>query len=197
MTQREAQKAETRRRMLDGAFALCGRDGFLHARTLDLAEAIGVSHGAVFAHFPTREALLGEVATALGTRITDRLHAVEIGKGGLRRALATHLECLAADEAIYRHLVIEAPLMPDALRTGWLCIQSAVSHHIATAARHEIAAGVLRRVPPHLLFNGWIGLVHHYIVHRDVFAPGRSVLAEHGPALVAHYVSLHKKENRS
>lgn len=183
--------------MLDGAFVLCGRDGFLQARTLDLAKAVGVSHGAVFAHFPTRELLLGEVASELGKRITDRLHAIETDKGGLRRALTTHLECLAADEAIYRHLVVEAPLMPDALRAGWLCIQSAVSHHIAGAARREIEAGVVRRVPVHLLFNGWIGLVHHYIVHRDVFAPGRSVIAEHGPALVAHYVGLHKKEKRS
>ena len=183
--------------MLDGAVVLCRRDGFLHARTLDLANAIGVSHGAVFAHFPTREALLGEVASELGRRITDRLHAVESGKGGLRRALATHLECLAADEEIYRHLVLEAPLMPDALRGGWLCIQSAVSHHIANAAQPELDAGVLRRVPMHLLFNGWVGLVHHYVINRDVFAPGRSVLEQHGPTLVSHYFGLHKKEKRS
>src|SRR5262249_26175934 len=143
MTQRGVQKAETRRRMLDGAFALCRRDGFLHARTLDLAEAVGVSHGAVFAHFATREALLAEVASELGKRITDRLHAVETGKGGLRRALTTHLDCLVTDEEIYRHLVVEVPLMPDALRNGWLCIQSAVSHYIANAAKREIDAGVV------------------------------------------------------
>jgi AcrR family transcriptional regulator len=194
---RAAQKAETRRRMLESALQLCGDQGFLHARTLDLAKAAGVAHGSVFVHFPTREALLAEVATEFGRRVTDRLHAVETTKGGLRRALAAHLECIAADEALYRHLVLEAPLMPDVLRSGWLCIQSAVSHHIAGAAEREMKVGALKRVPIHLLFNGWIGLVHHYVIQRDVFAPGTSVLERHGPALVAYYVGLLKKESRS
>ena len=192
-THRATQKAETRRRLLDGAVKLCAEQGFFGLRTLDLAESIGVAHGSVFVHFPTREALLAEIAGELGRRITDRLHAVETSRGGLRRALAVHLECLAADEVIYRHLVLAAPLLPDVLRDGWLCIQSAVSHHIAGAAKRELEAGALKRMPMHLLFNGWLGLVHHYVIHRDVFAPGASVLETHGAMLVAHYIGLLKK----
>ncbi len=179
--------------MLEGALRLCSDQGFLDLRTLDLAESIGVSHGSVFVHFATREVLLAEIAGELGRRITDRLHAVETNRGGLRRALAAHLECLAADEVIYRHLVLAAPLLPDVLRDAWLCVQSAVSHHIAGAAKRELETGSLKRMPMHLLFNGWLGLVHHYVIHRVVFAPGASVLETHGAMLVAHYIGLLKK----
>jgi hypothetical protein len=43
-----------------------------------------------------------------------------------------------------------------------------------------------------LLFNTWIGLVHHYLVNRDLFATGDSVIAEKGDLLVNHFMSLVK-----
>jgi len=45
-------------------------------------------------------------------------------------------------------------------------------------------------VPMHLLFNTWIGLVHHYVCNRDLFAPGESVIARRGSVLLDHYMGL-------
>ena len=49
-----------------------------------------------------------------------------------------------------------------------------------------------RRIERPLLFNTWIGLVHHYLVNRDVFATGDSVIAEQGENLVNHFMTLVK-----
>lgn len=36
----------------------------------------------------------------------------------------------------------------------------------------------------------WIGLVHHYLMNRDLFAPGESVIARRGRELLDHYMGL-------
>jgi AcrR family transcriptional regulator len=157
-TQRQEQKAETRQRILDEAARLFAEGGFAGTRTADVAAATGLSHGAVFVHFPTREALLLEVVFALGRRLTDQLHAAV--SYGLREALITHVKVLSEEEA--------------------------VSHHILERADPNH----MKDVPVHILFNTWIGLVHHYLMNRELFAPKGGVLKKHGRALVEHYLKL-------
>jgi len=41
-----------------------------------------------------------------------------------------------------------------------------------------------------LLFNTWLGLIHHYLGNRDLFAPGHSVVERHGSMLLDHFVGL-------
>ena len=187
---RSVRKALSRESLVRAARNLCRRDGFVGLRTADVARQAGLSHGALFTHFPTREALIQEAVRDLTASLTDRL-AVLVDEGaGLRAVLAAHLACLAEHEELYRRLLIEAPLLPEPARLTWIGFQSAVSHHIARAAQAERAGGHLRAIAPHLLFNTWIGLVHHYCLNRDLFAPGQSVFARRGAMLIGHFVSL-------
>jgi hypothetical protein len=57
-------------------------------------------------------------------------------------------------------------------------------------AEPELRRHRLRKVPLHLLFNTWIGLLHHYLANRDLFVARGSVLKKHGPALIDHYLAL-------
>src|SRR6478672_6369197 len=129
MTQRVLQKEETKLRILENANRLIAERGFQATRTLDVAEASELSHGAVFVHFPTRNKLLHEVAMQLGIRITDRLHALWTKGGSFREALTAHIKALAAEEALYAQLLAEPSLSLE--RIG---IQSAISHHLMEAA---------------------------------------------------------------
>jgi AcrR family transcriptional regulator len=57
----------TRRRILDAARRLFGRDGFDGAATRDLAQEAGIAAGTLFNYFPTKEAIaLSLAAEALG-----------------------------------------------------------------------------------------------------------------------------------
>jgi AcrR family transcriptional regulator len=183
-TQRVQQKRETRQSLLLAATGLMAERGFVGTRTIDVAAATGLSHGTVFVHFARREDLLLEVVRDLGRRMTDRLH--ELRAEGLREALLAHVRCLAEDEALYTRLLMERHLLPEECRLAWIGMQSAVSHHLMQAAAGE----PLKKMPPHLMFNTWMGLVHHYLMNRELYAPKGSVLKRHGRELVEHYLKL-------
>ncbi len=187
---RAERKALTRQTILEAAAGLFEDRGVLAVKTAEIARAAGVSHGTVFVHFPTREDLVAAVISLRANALMAHIHAAAEASDGLRGVLEAHLAGLAEHERFYAHLVAESPSLPPYARHTLLGIQAAISHHIHRAAAPAVAAGELRAVSMHLLFNSWIGLVHHYLVNRDLFAPDASVLAEHGPALIDHTMAL-------
>ncbi|MEV6314712.1 TetR/AcrR family transcriptional regulator [Streptomyces sp. NPDC051776] len=190
MSSRVEQKEATRRRLIIQAVRLVGEQGFAHTRTVDVARAAKVSHGTVFAHFPSREDLVLAVAAHIGRVITDRLHELAGSGSGLRDVLEAHLRCLEENEGAYRQLVAEAPLLPAEFRATWVGLQSAVASYLCAAAETEASQGRIRTLPAHLVFNTWIGLVHHYVINKDLFVPEGSVIAAHGTVLVEHFMTL-------
>ena len=70
-----------------------------------------------------------------------------------------------------------------------MCIRDS-SHYVNESAERAMHKGAIRRLPKHMLFNSWIGLVHHYLVNRELFAPHGLVLKERGEELVTHFMAL-------
>jgi AcrR family transcriptional regulator len=190
VSSRAEQKQATRRRLITHAIQLVGTRGFTHTRTVDVARAANVSHGTVFTHFPSRENLVLTVAGHIGREITDRLHELVGSGSGLRETLQAHLQCLEENERVYRQLVMEAPLLPAEFRATWVGLQSAVASYLCTAAEAEASQGTIRPLPAHLLFNTWIGLIHHYLINTELFVHDGSVIAAHGPTLTEHFMTL-------
>ncbi len=189
-SQRFEQKRRTRERLIEAALPLLARDGLMAARTGDIAKAAEVSHGTVFLHFPTRNDLLIAVIEQFGERLTRRLHELNRGELALGQVLQAHLQGLAEFEDFYTRMVIEGPLLPDEAQQTLLMVQSAVSFHLIQAAERQMAAGEIRLLPLHLLFNTWLGLIHHYLINRRWFAPEGKVLERYGPELTAYYLHL-------
>jgi len=194
--QRSEQKQQTRQRVIGAARNLFAEHGLAKTRTADIADRAGLSHGGVFVHFPTRDELLAEVVSDIGRSITDRLHALIKEDADVAEILQAHLDCLQEHESSYVSFLQESRLLPrDVLRT-WVGIQSAISVHIADPAEREMQNGSIRSMPIHLLYNTWIGLVHHYLMNRKLFAPKGSVLKRHGDELLAHFLSMISAEGR-
>lgn len=187
---RQIQKEHTRRALIAAALVVFARDGLAEAKTSDIAAVAKVSHGAVFAHFSTRDALLAAAIEEFGGRVAARLHELVEGGGGLREVLQAHVEGLAEFEPFYARLVTQGTVLPREAQTAMIVIQSAVSLHLSQAATRGMEEGTTRRMPLHLLFNTWIGLLHYYIANADMFAPGESVLRHSGPELVVHFTRL-------
>ncbi len=108
----------------------------------------------------------------------------------VRQVLEAHLDSVAEHERFYSRLVIEAPFLPAGARKTFFQIQSAIASRLAEAIEHDIAGGRIRSVPADLAFNTWIGLLHHYLAHRDLFAPRQSVVERCGKRLLDHYLGL-------
>jgi AcrR family transcriptional regulator len=60
VTIREEQRKQTRRRLYECALDIFRRDGVVASRTEDIAKAAGVSRGAFYFHFPTKDHVLLE-----------------------------------------------------------------------------------------------------------------------------------------
>jgi AcrR family transcriptional regulator len=189
---RQEQKVVTRQRLVNAAMSLFARKGIVNTTTADVAKSIRMSHGVVFLHFSRRDDLVIAVIDEFGRRLSGEFRQAFENDLGLRAVLQAHLRVLAEFEPFYARLVTEAPMLPPKVRSTLMMLHAAVSYALFRALERERKAGHARKIPRPLLFNTWIGLVHHYLVNRDVFATGNSVIVEQGDTLVNHFMSLVK-----
>lgn len=189
-TKRQKQKKLTKKHLIEIAIKQFGENGIITTRTADIAKAANVSHGTVFAHFSTQEELLISVIEEFGNRITHRLHELINSNSSLLEVLDAHIEGLVEFEPFYTRLIIERRLLPESVRNTYIMIQSSISFHIGIAAEKEIKEGTIRKVPIHLIYNTWIGLIHYYITNSDLFSTKGSVLMQYRHELLQHYINL-------
>lgn len=187
---RQLQKEQTRQKILDTAFNEFGKNGIMATRMSDIAKAAGVSHGTVFMHFKTQEALISAVIEEYGRKTSMRIHELSEYCSDIREILEAHLKSIAKYEPFYTNLVIETRLLPKSSRDALISIQSAVSFHMSTALEHSIAERTIINEPVYLLFNTWMGLVDYYIANSDLFAPKGSVIERYGKQLIKLYMNL-------
>ena len=190
MNKRQEQKEKTRNYIIDVALNQFAKDGLTTTRTSDIANAANLSHGSIFAHFPTREGLLDEVIEEFGTRVTNRLHELVEENCGMRELLWAHLRGIEEYEAFYTRLISEASLLHESARNTLIGIQSAISFHLIEVAEREMESSKIIKMPLNLMFNTWVGLINYYLMNRDLFAPGESVISRYGQRLVEHYMNL-------
>lgn len=194
---RTLQRMETRQRILRAGLVLVGDLGVSGATTAAIAEATGTAHGTIFVHFKTRDDLVSELVEQLGRAITECLDAAEPGPLTLPEVLVAHLAALRTVEAPYSRILGEVRALPDAARAHLLAFQSGVAWRLSQAYRHTRARNRSLPHDPALVSNTWLALVNHYLVNRDLFAPGGSVIDSHGDILKNHLLSLLNMEHRN
>lgn len=192
-TKRQKQKILTRKHIIEIAIKRFGENGITTTRTADIARDAGVSHGTIFAHFSTQDELVIAVIEEFGTRITQRLHELMDTNSNLFEVLQAHISGLIEFEPFYTQLIIERRLLPESVCNTYIMIQSTISFRISIAAEKEMEQGTIRKIPIHLLYNTWIGLIHYYITNSDLFSPNGSVLKQYSNELLQHYMNLLKK----
>ena len=190
MKKRQEQKAKTRKLIIDIALNQFAKDGLLSTRTSEIATSANLSHGSIFAHFPTREALLEATIEEFGLRVTRKLHESVEDNCELEGLLIAHLKGIQENELFYSRLISEAPLLPESARNTLIGIQSAISFHLIRVAEREMSESRIMRMPLSLMFSTWIGLINYYLMNRDIFAPGESVISRYGQQLINHYMNL-------
>lgn len=190
---RGERKDRTRRLILDAALRVFSRRGILAATTAEVAREAGVAHGSVFVHFGTQEGLVAAAVEAFGEEAVREIHEAMADRAAVRDVLAAHLWAIGKREDFYAALVVEAPRLPEAARSALVLIQSAIAFHFGPAVASDSAAGRIKDLPLPLLFNSWLGLVHHYLANRELFAPRSSVIERRGEELLDFFSELIRK----
>jgi AcrR family transcriptional regulator len=96
---RSAKGARTRARLVAAGKEIFEEHGFLEARITDISERAGLSHGAFYHHFDSKEQLFREVAETLDDELAEPMDSVILAPGSstppkdrLLTALRRHLE---------------------------------------------------------------------------------------------------------
>ena len=96
---RSRKGVQTRARLLEAAKEIFEENGFLEARISDIAERAGLSHGAFYHYFDSKEQVFREIAELLDEELAEPMESVIFAPGSsadprerLFTALRRHLE---------------------------------------------------------------------------------------------------------
>jgi AcrR family transcriptional regulator len=98
---------QTRERLLSAAADVFGERGYEGTRVVDIAEAAGVSNGALYAHFGSKAELLSAALRAHGGRLLEDLRAAQ-PESSMSELLEIAGRMLLHHRAAGGYLVIEA-----------------------------------------------------------------------------------------
>lgn len=188
---RRLQKEQTRQKIMNAAMKVYSEHGFSAATSVIAGEA-RVSHGSVFVHFPAVENLLVSLLELFSNDLNIELHSLSESGNDIKKLLNVHINALIKHEAFYKRLINETVYLPMEAKNCFIAIQSMVSVHFSRALEHGIRAGKIKKLPLHMLFNIWLGLVHYYLLNSSLFAPDGSVLKRYKKTLIESYLILIK-----
>jgi len=192
---RQIQKTNTRKKIIETAYRVFSEKGF-SVSTSVIAKEAGVSHGSIFVHFPTLNDLLGCLLSDFGDKIGASLHSLTKKYDSIESLLGEHLNVLEEYEKFYSRLISEINLLPDEAKSTFVIIQSIVAFHFSSIIEREIEKGTVKKLPTHMLFNTWLGLIHYYLLNREFFSePNESVLRRHKTVLLSTYLNLIKEKS--
>lgn len=189
---RKEQKERTRQGLVDQAELLFAANGISNTATADIAKALKVSHGTIFVHFSTREDLIKAVVDNFGEKLSAALGARFSDELKLRDLLKAHLSVLAEHEDFYMRLVSESQFLPSHIRSIFYSMNASLSYRFYRAAKSEMDKGAIKKMTQVHLFNTWMGLVHYYIMNRDLFSDKTPILEDVCDELLRHFFNLIK-----
>ncbi|HEY1932096.1 MAG TPA: TetR/AcrR family transcriptional regulator [Acetobacteraceae bacterium] len=95
MRKTDERKADTRQRIIDAAGTLFRRHGIDAVGVDAIMHAAGLTHGGFYGHFPSKEALVAEVAAAALARSAARWERISVdpdSTAALRRIVGPYLD---------------------------------------------------------------------------------------------------------
>jgi len=162
--------------VLDAALDLFITKGFAATRVEDIARQAGLSKGAVYLYFPSKEALMeGLVRRAVAPIASLALHQLEGVEGDPRLAISATLRMVAGKLADPRLIAIPRLIMREVVQFPELAemYRKEVLEQIIPVAigliNRGIEEGYLRAVDPELTVRSIVGPIALHLILAEVF----------------------------
>lgn len=191
-SKRQLQKENTKIKIVKTAYKIYSEYGFT-ATTAMIAKEAGVSHGTIFVHFSSVNELLTYLIEDFGNYLALEIHDLAEKNDSIQKLLETHLNILNKHENFYIHLISEKSLLPEDIQMTLVNIQSNFAFHFNRIMEREIQNHMVKSIPVHMVFNTWIGLIHYYLLNKNLFSPDEPLLQRYSSELIATFLKLIKK----
>lgn len=162
--------------VLDAALDLFIEKGFSTTRVEDIAKRAGISKGAVYLYFPSKEALLEGLVKRAIVPATDKIFAMASGfEGDPRQAISMVLRAMAQQLGNTKVFAIPKIIMREALHAPEIAemyrkeVLDRVIPVITGLVRKGIADGYLRDVDPELTVRNIVGPILAHLMLGEVF----------------------------
>jgi TetR/AcrR family transcriptional regulator, fatty acid metabolism regulator protein len=161
-------KIATRERILDGALDVFARKGYHRAIVDDIVRASGTSKGAVYHHFPNKEAVFAALVDDFAELLVSRLAtAVSARHGALAKvdgALTAALTTFADHEQLARLILLEAVSLGPAYQRKRAEVTARFAALIQGYLEEAVADGALPAVDTRVATLAWLGAVNEIVV---------------------------------
>lgn len=162
--------------LLDAALALFVEKGYAHTSVAEIARTAGISKGAVYLYFPSKQAILeGLVRRAVSPVAARALAAADVTTGDIRetlRAIVTIVATALGDPKVFavpRIVIREATVAPEIAEMYRRAVFDTVFPAATRVIGQAIARGQMRPVDPELTIRSLIGPILAHLLLAEVF----------------------------
>ncbi|GKY88184.1 TetR/AcrR family transcriptional regulator [Sinisalibacter aestuarii] len=162
--------------LLDAALALFVEKGYSHTSVAEIARKAGVSKGALYLYFPSKQAVLeGLVRRAVSPIAIRAQEAIDIADADLRatlRALLTVIATALGDPKVFavpKIVIREAVVAPEIAEMYRRAVFDNVLPAGAAIIRRAVAQGKIRPVDPEMTLRSLVGPVIMHLLLSEIF----------------------------
>ena len=179
-------KVATRDRILQAALQVFAEKGYHRALVDDIVRASGTSKGAVYHHFPNKEALFLALVDDFSARLAEAVAAgIEGAHGALGKveaALTAGLQTLARHRELARILLLESVSLGPAYQSKRLEVHGRFASLIQAYLDDAVAEGSIPPLDTRVATLAWLGAVNEVVI-QWLYRGRPDLMTEAVPAL--------------
>jgi AcrR family transcriptional regulator len=161
-------KPGTRDRILQAALEIFAEKGYHRALVDDIVRASRTSKGAVYHHFPNKEALFLALVDEFSARLAEGM-AAAIGSahgalGKVQAALTAGLDTFARHRDLARILLLESASLGPAYQSKRLEVHERFASLIQAYLDDAVAEGAIPPLDTRVATLAWLGAVNEVVI---------------------------------
>jgi len=179
-------KPATRDKILQAALEVFAEKGYHRALVDDIVRASRTSKGAVYHHFPNKEALFLALVDEFSARLAEAVAAGIAGARGalgkVQAALTAGLETFARHRELARILLLESVSLGPAYQSKRLEIHGRFASLIQAYLDDAVAEGSIPPLDTRVATLAWLGAVNEVVI-QWLYSGRPDLMTEAVPAL--------------
>ena len=179
-------KPATRDKILKAALEVFAKKGYHRALVDDIVRASRTSKGAVYHHFPNKEALflalVDEFSARLAEAVAASIAGAHGGLGKVQAALTAGLETFARHRELARILLLESVSLGPAYQSKRLEVHGRFATLIQAYLDDAVAEGSIPPQDTRVATLAWLGAVNEVVI-QWLYSGRPDLMTEAVPAL--------------
>jgi AcrR family transcriptional regulator len=176
----------TREKILQAALEIFAEKGYHRALVDDIVRASQTSKGAVYHHFPNKEALflalVDEFSARLAESVTAAIGGARGALGKVQAALTAGLETFARNRDLARILLLESVSLGPAYQAKRLEVHERFATLIRAHLDEAVAEGSIPSLDTRVATLAWVGALNEVVI-QWLYNGRPDLLSEAVPAL--------------